>query len=92
MIEEFFYKIFGTPSARRLKKLQPALEQINALEPDVQKLPPEAFPAKTEELRKKVQEAMAELPENLEKEERARRMIAQGKMTEAGRTALPEDF
>jgi len=76
MIETFVYKIIGTPSARRLKKLEPVLEQINALEPEIQKLPPEAFPAKTEELRRKVSQAMAELPADLEKEERARRMTA----------------
>ncbi|MBI5245464.1 MAG: preprotein translocase subunit SecA [Elusimicrobia bacterium] len=75
-IEDFFYYFIGTPSARRLKKLTPVLEQINALEPEIQKLPPEAFPAKTEEFRKKVQEAMKDLPPDLEKEERAKRMTA----------------
>ncbi|HAH07510.1 MAG TPA: preprotein translocase subunit SecA [Elusimicrobia bacterium] len=75
-MESLVYKIIGTPSERRLKKLDPVLEQINALEPGIQKLPPEAFPAKTEELKKKVMEALADLPPKIEKAERAVKMTA----------------
>jgi preprotein translocase subunit SecA len=76
MIETLVYKIIGTPSERRLKRLQPLLEAAIAWEEKVKALPPEAFPARTEEFRKRVQEALADLPEGLEKAERVPKVNA----------------
>ncbi|MEK7656774.1 MAG: preprotein translocase subunit SecA, partial [Elusimicrobiota bacterium] len=86
MIDKLVYKLIGTPSERRIKKLQPMLERINALEAEVQALPPEAFPAKTAELRERVKESLADMPQGLEKEERVKRVNA------ALEEVLPEAF
>lgn len=42
-----FKKLFGDPNARKLKKLQPLVTEINLLEEDIQKLSDEEMRAKT---------------------------------------------
>lgn len=44
-------KIFGTENGRKLKKLQPLVAQINALEPDMEKLSDDGLKAKTAEFK-----------------------------------------
>jgi preprotein translocase subunit SecA len=46
-------KIFGTANERAIKKLTPIVAQINALEPEVQKLSDEQLRAKTAEFRER---------------------------------------
>ncbi|MBI3548744.1 MAG: preprotein translocase subunit SecA [Elusimicrobia bacterium] len=62
MIQKLVYSIIGSPSSRRIKKLMPILEQINALAAEYETKPNEFFLAKTEELKAKVQAALAEIP------------------------------
>ncbi len=47
-------KVFGTPNDRKIKATRPLIEQINALEPEFEKLSDEALKEKTAELRKRV--------------------------------------
>jgi len=47
MIASFFAKFFGTNNSRQLKKLQPLVDRINALEPSIQALSDEQLSAKT---------------------------------------------
>ena len=47
-------KIIGTKSERQLKKYQPAVEKINALEKDFSSLSDEALKAKTEEFKQRL--------------------------------------
>ncbi|NUM89822.1 MAG: preprotein translocase subunit SecA, partial [Bdellovibrionales bacterium] len=47
-------KIFGTQNERELKNIAPLVAQINALEPEMQKLPDEGLRAKTAELKARV--------------------------------------
>src|SRR3989338_1165769 len=70
MIKKLFESVFGTSSERRLKKYQPVLERINALEPGIKALPDEAFPLKTAERRRRLQEAVSPLPEDATPEQR----------------------
>jgi preprotein translocase subunit SecA len=49
-------KVFGTPNDRKVKSVRPLVDQINALEPEVQKLSDEGIIARTRELQKRVQE------------------------------------
>jgi preprotein translocase subunit SecA len=49
-------KIFGTSNERKLKKYPSIVAQINALEPDVEKLSDEALRARTEAFKKRVQD------------------------------------
>ena len=49
-------KVFGTPNDRKIKATRPLIEQINALEPEFEKLSDEALKDKTGEFRKRVQD------------------------------------
>ncbi len=46
-------KVFGTPNDRKIKATRPLIEQINALEPEFEKLSDEGLIEKTAELRKR---------------------------------------
>ena len=47
-------KVIGTKNERDLKRLQSRVEEINALEPEMQKLADADFPHRTEELKKRL--------------------------------------
>ena len=47
-------KIIGTQNERELKRLSARLGEINALEPEMQKLPDSEFPLRTQQLRERV--------------------------------------
>ena len=49
-------KVFGTPNDRRIKAVRPLVEQINALEPDFEKLSDEGLKDKTKALAKRASE------------------------------------
>jgi preprotein translocase subunit SecA len=51
----FLKKIFGDESTRAVKSVTPIVEKINALEPEVSALPPEAFPSKTASLKARLE-------------------------------------
>ena len=46
-------KVFGTPNDRKIKATRPLIDQINALEPEYEKLSDEGLREKTEELRRR---------------------------------------
>ena len=50
-IESYITSLFGSSNARYVKKLQPKVDAINALEPELQKLSDGELKAKTEEFR-----------------------------------------
>src|SRR3989338_7490717 len=50
-IMSIFTKIFGDPNERVVKELRPMIEEINALEPEFEKLSDEDLPKRTEELK-----------------------------------------
>jgi len=65
VITKVFSRLFDS-NDREVKKLQPIIDEINALEDKVKKLKDDAFPKKTKELRKRVEEGedlMLLLPE-----------------------------
>jgi preprotein translocase subunit SecA len=47
----WFTKILGDPNEKELKRMQPLVDEVNALEPDFKELSDEGLAAKTEELR-----------------------------------------
>lgn len=67
-------KIFGSKSEKDIKKLQPIVDRINALGPEMEKLSDEELKAKTEGFKQKIKEATAgteqEIAEIKEKMER----------------------
>jgi preprotein translocase subunit SecA len=54
-------RFIGTKHERDVKRIQPLVEQINALEPEMQRLADADFPQQTAELRAEVGEALGEI-------------------------------
>lgn len=48
---EYLIKLFGDPNEKKLKQLQPTVDYINSLEPEISKLTDEELRAKTDEFR-----------------------------------------
>src|SRR5215472_1378903 len=72
MIDRVLTKIFGTQHERDIKKLQPRVERINALEPSIKALSDEALRGKTAEFRARLAKALEGVPEEELKEARAK--------------------
>ncbi|MGC9292595.1 MAG: preprotein translocase subunit SecA [Acidobacteriaceae bacterium] len=83
MINTALAKIFGTSNERAIKRMQPVVAAINALEPAMQQLTDQQLRAKTEEFRARIQERIAGI-EDVEEREQAER--------EALDDLLPEAF
>ncbi|HZQ11094.1 MAG TPA: preprotein translocase subunit SecA [Anaerolineae bacterium] len=60
MIKNIFYKITGDPNEKEIKAMQPLVAEINALEPEFEKLSDDALKAKTEEFRARFNEEVEE--------------------------------
>jgi len=54
MITQLLAKIFGTANERKIKRLQPIVDQINSFEPEMLKLTDEQLSAKTNEFRQQL--------------------------------------
>ena len=54
MVFNFLTKVFGSKNERELKQIQPLVEKINALEPEVQALQDEQLKARTAEFRQRL--------------------------------------
>ncbi|HET9697755.1 MAG TPA: preprotein translocase subunit SecA [Terriglobales bacterium] len=67
MINTLLGKVFGTKNEREVKKLAPIVEQINSLEPEIQKLSDAQLRAKTEEFRRRIAERTASIEDDDEK-------------------------
>src|SRR5262245_24673274 len=91
MIKRLFDAVFGSSSSRRLKKLKPALERINALEAEVKALPDEAFPGRTADLKKRLQELLEQAPEPAGDDEQRAEAVKKAEQ-EALWELLPEAF
>jgi preprotein translocase subunit SecA len=63
LIDGVVARFIGTKHERDIKKIQPLVGEINALEPEMQKLADADFPARTAELRAEVQERLKDLEE-----------------------------
>jgi len=70
MIEKLVYKVIGTPSERRLKELQPILNEINHFEEELSALSDEEFPRRTQALKDRIQKRLDPLGEKSTKAER----------------------
>jgi preprotein translocase subunit SecA len=63
LINTLLGKVFGTKNEREVKRLQPRVAAINALEPEVQKLSDDQLRAKTAEFRARIQERLSSIPD-----------------------------
>ena len=59
MLNRALTKVFGSKHERDIKRMQPLVEAINALEPEIQALSDEALKAKTVEFRQQVEQGAA---------------------------------
>src|SRR5580658_7070212 len=96
MFHSVLAKVFGTRNERELKRLDPRIANINALEPEMQALSNAELQAKTDEFRVRVIQALENIPvEDLEARVAAEKQIldellepAFAVCREAGRRAL----
>jgi len=58
LINTLLGKVFGTKNEREIKRLQPRVQAINALEPEIQKLSDDQLRAKTAEFRARIQDRL----------------------------------
>ncbi|HKU21688.1 MAG TPA: preprotein translocase subunit SecA [Terriglobales bacterium] len=66
IVDKVIGKVFGTKSERVIKGLQPAVRQINALEPQMKALSDEELRAKTQEFRDRIQERLSAVKDDSE--------------------------
>jgi preprotein translocase subunit SecA len=66
LINTLLGKVFGTKNERELKRLMPQVEAVSALEPQMQQLSDDQLRAKTEEFRKRIEQRLANLPDEPE--------------------------
>ncbi len=94
MLRTLLKKVVGDPNERELKRLQPIVEQINALEPEMERLPDEAFPEMTEQFKARIREYTAELRARVDEirleQEKAKTFQAQQDAREALKRANEE--
>lgn len=55
MVQKILAKLFGTSHDREMKRIQPTVDKINQLEPQMQKLSDDQLKAKTEEFKSRLQ-------------------------------------
>ncbi len=68
-------KIFGSSSDIFLKKVKPVVDQINALEPSMQRLSDEELQAKTEEFKLRIQSALEGINDQTERRKREQEVL-----------------
>ena len=54
---KFLKSLFGDKSSRDMKLIQPFVEQVKAISPQIEKLDNDALRARTQEIRKNIQES-----------------------------------
>ncbi len=95
MINTIAAKIFGTKNEREVKRLQPVLDQITALDAPTRALTDDQLRAKTFDFRKKVDERLRGIPEaapNDPDAREARSVAEQAALKEILQEILPEAF
>ena len=73
--DKLLTKVFGSSNQRFLKTVQPVVEQINALEPEIKKLSDEQLRARTAEFKERVQREVAGITDKEELKGREREVL-----------------
>jgi len=66
LIQALAAKIFGTKNERDIKRMMPRVQAIGSLEPEMQKLSDTELRGKTEVFRQRIQERLAQIPDEPE--------------------------
>src|ERR671933_1611386 len=88
MIDKFLTKVFGSSNQRYLKTLQPLLERVNELEPEVKRLTDDQMRERIAELREQVTGRIGEVEGRGEEARKERKRRTQEALDEV----LPEVF
>jgi preprotein translocase subunit SecA len=73
--DKFLTKIFGSNNQRFLKTIQPTVDEINSLEPALQKLSDDQLKARTAEFKERVQKAVGDTKDKEERKKRERAIL-----------------
>jgi preprotein translocase subunit SecA len=73
--DTFLTKVFGSSNQRFLKSIIPLVDQINSLEPSVQKLSDEELRARTAAFKEQVQQAVGDTKDKEERKRRERAVL-----------------
>ncbi len=83
LVDKFFNKILGSNTDRYLKKVAPIVQQINALEPGLQKLSDDELRARTDKFKEQIQNALQGVEDKDERRKREQEVLQE---------ILPEAF
>jgi preprotein translocase subunit SecA len=75
LVDKFFKKILGSSSSVFLKKVAPTIEQINAFEPQLEKLSDDELRAKTTQFKEEIQAALAGIEDQKERRKREQEIL-----------------
>src|ERR1700752_2207448 len=73
--DKFLTKVFGSSNQRFLKSIKPLVEQINSLEPSVQKLSDDELRARSAAFKERVQQAVGGVTDKEERKRRERAIL-----------------
>jgi preprotein translocase subunit SecA len=73
--DKFLTKVFGSSNQRFLKTVKPLVDQINSLEPSVQKLSDDELRGRTAAFKERVQQAVAGVTDKEERKRRERAIL-----------------
>ncbi len=82
MIGKLAAKVFGTSNEREIKRIRPLVDQINALEPQMQQLSDDHLRAKTSEFQQRIRERLQNIEDETERLE-ARKQVLEAILPEA---------
>ncbi len=71
MFKSLFKKVVGDGNEREIARLMPIVEQVNALEPEIQRLPDSAFAERTQQFKELIRQKTAALREAVHEAEQA---------------------
>ncbi|MEJ7700021.1 MAG: hypothetical protein WKF71_10300 [Pyrinomonadaceae bacterium] len=73
LVDKFFNKILGSNTDRYLKKINPIVGQVNALEPSVQKLSDDELKGRTVKFKEQIQKALEGIEDKAERRKKSRK-------------------
>ena len=91
MFQRLIKKVFGTKHDRQIKKVRPMVEQINALEPEFQKLTDTQIKERTEALAQRPPQLRNLCPRGLSPRTK-KRAVACGNQTSQSRCGAPSTW
>jgi preprotein translocase subunit SecA len=95
LLDNIFAKVFGTKNEREVKRLQPVIDHINSLEPEMQRLSDAELRAKTDQFRSRIQERLSQIPDEPDADEDRIEQIEKERdeaLKEVFEEVLPEAF